>query len=631
MQKPVKTMSAALLVGALGVVFGDIGTSPLYVMNVIFGSSGHGLPISSRTVLGVISLVIWTITIVVSLQYVWAVMRADNKGEGGVMALVAQLKGARLGSRTKLALIFIGLVGVALFYGDCAITPAISVLSAVEGLEVTQPHLSALVVPLTVAILLGLFWMQRYGTAAIGRLFGPVMLVWFLVIAIAGAMQIVHHPAVWAALLPSSAVHFIAAEPLAAFVTMGAVVLAVTGAEALFADMGHFGRPPIARTWFFVVFPALALCYMGQGAVLLNNSEAAANPFFFLFPSVLHVPIILLAAAATLIASQAVISGAFSLTRQAVQLGFLPHLTVRHTSDRETGQIYVPVVNFMLLAAVLLFVLLFGSSVRLANAYGIAVSGAIVVDALLFAALVWAVRQRFSRAMLLPAAVFIIVDMIVVAANFGKVAHGGWLPLLVAAGVYLLIDTWRKGEAIISHERKAMEGLLPKYIDELHQHTPRHLVRVPGEAVYISHHPGMAPLALHAAVENMHELQEKVVILYVKMTDEAHVPEHERATVDSLHYDDGISQVTLTYGFHDMPNIPHALEALRKVSSELNFNPLHAAYFISLTTVLPTRRHNMARWRKSLYALMARNSLSTTNYYKLPLNSTEEVHTLVPL
>lgn len=631
MRPSTKVTSSALLLGALGVVFGDIGTSPLYVMNVIFGSKGHALPVTSTAVLGVISLVVWTITLIVTLQYIWGIMRADNKGEGGVMALVAQLKTSRLHARPKFILLITGLIGVALFYGDSAITPAISVLSAVEGLQVAQPRLATIVVPITVVSLLGLFWVQRYGTAAIGRFFGPVMLLWFTVIAAGGAWQIAQYPAIWNALLPTSALRFIGAAPSVAFITMGAVVLAVTGAEALFADMGHFGRSPIARTWFFVVFPALTLCYMGQGAALLARPEAAANPFFYLFPPQLHVPIVVLAAAATLIASQAVISGAFSLTRQAVQLGLLPRLTVTHTSDQETGQIYVPLVNFMLLAAVLVFVLAFGSSVKLANAYGVAVSGAIVVDALLFGALVWSIRQRFSQWLILPMTLFIAVDTVLVAANVWKVGHGGWLPLLVAAFVLVLIDTWRKGEGIISRERRLMEGPLADYIEALHRHAPSHLVRVPGEAVYISHHPGMAPLALHAAVENMHELQEKVVIVYVVMADVAHVPEHERAAVDELKYEDGISQVTLTYGYHDTPNIPRALESLRRVSPELDFNPRQAAYFISLTTVAPARRRTMARWRKALYELMARNSVSNTNYYKLPLPRTEEVHTIVPL
>jgi KUP system potassium uptake protein len=631
MQKAVGKLSAGLLVGALGVVFGDIGTSPLYVMRVVFGGGAHQLPVQTTTVFGLISLVIWTITLVVSVEYIGCIMHADNKGEGGIMALVARLKASRLSKRTKTLLILAGLVGVALFYGDSAITPAISVLSAVEGMQVAHPHLSGLVVPITIMILVWLFWVQKYGTGLIGRLFGPVMLVWFTAIGLAGLGQILQYPAVWVAILPSSAVQFVAAMPGAAFLAMGAVVLAVTGAEALFADMGHFGRPPIARTWFLIVFPALTLCYMGQGAALLRVPASTANPFFFLFPQSLHFAVVALAAVATLIASQAVISGAFSLTRQAVQLGFLPHLTIRHTSDNQTGQIYVPLINFLLFAAVMLFVLLFGSSVKLAGAYGIAVSGAITVDTLLFFAVVSAMLRRFSWALALPAAIFLAVDGVLVLANIPKIVHGGWAPLLVATAVFVLIDTWRRGEEIVKRERRSMEGPLDKYIEKLHSHEPRHLVRVPGQAVYIGHHPGMAPLALHAAIENMHELQEKVVIVYVTMTEAAHVPEHERAIVDTLKYADGISQVTLRYGFHDSPNIPRALEAIRHMSPELNFNPHKASYFISLTTIVTTNRRTMARWRKSLYALMARNSLSTSDYYKLPLANTEEVHSIVQL
>jgi KUP system potassium uptake protein len=373
------------------------------------------------------------------------------------------------------------------------------------------------------------------------------------------------------------------------------------------------------------------LCYMGQGAALLSNPGAAINPFFYLFPAELHAVIILLAATATLIASQAVISGAFSLTRQAVQLGYLPRLTVRHTSDQETGQIYVPLVNFLLFIAVLIFVIGFGSSVKLAGAYGIAVSGAIAIDTILFFAVVRTWWRNFSLALVIPAAIFLAVDAILVSANISKIIRGGWLPLLVAGLALLLLDTWRKGEHIIHRERQAMEGPLPAYIEKLHRNAPKHLVRVPGHAVYISHHPGMAPLALHAAVENLHELPDKVAVVYVITTNTAHVPEEQRAAVDPLKYADGISQVVLRYGYHDTPNIPRALKRLRKVSPELNFDPLKAAYFISLTSVALSKRHNMAPWRKSLYQLMARNSLSSADYYKLPLKQTEEIHSIIQL
>lgn len=624
-------LTTGLLIGALGVVFGDIGTSPLYVMKVIFGNGPHQLPVSDTTVLGIISLVIWTITIVVSLKYIGFIMRADNEGEGGVMALIARLKGSGLSKHHKAILVFIGLLGVALFYGDSAITPAISVLSAVEGIQITRPEFATYVVPATVVILLGLFWVQKYGTGLIGRLFGPVMLLWFFAITIGGLSGITAYPTVLGALLPTSAVDFATAMPLQAFLAMAAVVLAITGAEALFADMGHFGRKPISHAWFLVVFPALTICYLGQGAELLHNPAATDNPFFYLFPTSIHVPVVILAAVATLIASQAVISGAFSLTRQAVQLGFLPRLTILHTSDRETGQIYVPIVNMLLLIAVLTFVIGFGSSVKLAGAYGIAVSGAIAIDTILFFAVVRTWWKGFSPALAIPALLFLSVDAVLVSANLSKIIRGGWLPLVVACLVLLVLDTWRRGEHIVARERKTMEGPLADYIEKLHKHAPAHLVRVPGQAVYISHHPGMAPLALRAAVENLHELQKTVVIVYVTTTNTAHVRENMRAEVDPLKYADGISQVTLKYGYHDTPNIPRALKGLRQSSPELNFDPYTAAYFISLNTVALTRRHNMASWRKGLYRLMARNSLSSVEYYKLPLKRTEEIHSIIQL
>lgn len=630
MQKT-KKPALGLLVGALGVVFGDIGTSPLYVVKVLFGAGGQHLAINPVTVYGTISLVLWTLTIVVSIKYVGFIMRADNHGEGGIMALVAQLKGFKQKNQFTVGLIFLGLIGIALFYGDSAITPAISVLSAVEGLKVVDASLAHLIVPMTLVILAWLFWIQQYGTALIGRLFGPVMLTWFVVIGFGGLHQVVLHPAVLQSLLPSSAVRFVHAMPVTAFVAMSAVVLAVTGAEALFADMGHFGRRPIARTWFFIVFPALILCYMGQGALLLGNNDLAANPFFFLFPHSLYVPVIILAALATLIASQAVISGAFSLTRQAIQLGFLPRLRIRHTSDVETGQIYVPFVNMLLLLAVAVFVIFFGSSVRLAGAYGIAVSGAIAVDTLLFFAVMrgrWRLPIEF---VILAAALFVSVDAVLVTANVTKIAHGGWLPLAVAFIVLVIIDTWREGKAIIGRERRRTEGLLTDFVADLHNHKYGRIRRVPGHAVYVGHHQGFAPLALRTTIENLHELHHKVVILYVHIGEVAHVPENKRADVDDLGYDDGISQVVLHYGYHDIVDIPKALAQVRHLSPELDFDAQTAAYFISQTEVVASRACTMAPWRKSLFMTMQRSSQSSSDYYKLPLERTTEMRSLLEL
>ena len=621
----------ALAVGALGIVFGDIGTSPLYALHAVFGPVGQHLAIDRANVYGVIALVFWSITLVVSIKFVGFIMRADNKGEGGIMALVSLIKSSGLAERRKYLFIFLGLIGVALFYGDSAITPAISVLSAVEGLKVVTPNLDSLILPLTFVILAGLFWIQKYGTNFIGRLFGPVMLVWFVVIALGGGWQIWQHPGILMALSPLQAIAFFVSRPLTAFVAMGAVVLAITGAEALYADLGHFGRPPIARAWFWVVFPALTLCYMGQGALLLHNPAAMANPFILLFPPAVRFSVVLLATLATLIASQSVISGAFSLTRQAVQLDFLPKMLVRHTSDREIGQIYMPFVNLALFVAVTLLVFAFGSSVKLANAYGVAVSGTLAIDTVLFIVVLRSLWQRSRRYVISLAVIFLSVDLLFVTSNLSKIRHGGWFPLALAAVILVLIDTWRRGQRVIRQERKALEGSLQAFVDRIRAMKPP-LTRIPGQAVYISHHPDRAPLALHATVDELHELSQKVVLVTVTITDSAHVPEEERAVFDNLRYsDDGISHLTLYYGFHDSPNIPRALAALRHTSPELDFDPEAAAYFISLSKVVRTNRHNLPRWRKSIYSLMARNALSTTDYYKLPVEKTVEMRSLIKL
>jgi KUP system potassium uptake protein len=412
---------------------------------------------------------------------------------------------------------------------------------------------------------------------------------------------------------------------------MTAVVLAITGAEALYADLGHFGRPPIARAWFWVVFPALTLCYMGQGALLLTDPGAMANPFILLFPEAVRFSVVVLATVATLIASQSVISGAFSLTHQAVQLDFLPKLLVRHTSEREIGQIYLPFVNLVLFVVVTVLVFAFGSSAKLANAYGMAVSGTLAIDTILFLVVARGLWQKSKRYVLLAAVVFVPVDLLFVTSNLSKIRHGAWFPLALAVIIFLLIDTWRRGERITRQERRILEGPLQTFVDRIRAMQPT-LRRIPGEAVYISNHPDRAPLALHATVDELHELSQKVVLVTVNITNSAHVPETERATFDSLRYkDDGISHVSLYYGFHDSPNIPRTLAALRHANAELNFDPDAAAYFISLSKVVKTKRHNLSGWRKSLYSLMARNALSPTDYYKLPVERTVEMRSLIKL
>jgi KUP system potassium uptake protein len=599
---------AFLILGALGVVFGDIGTSPLYALHAVFGPVGLKLAINQTNVYGIISLVVW-----------------------GIMALVSLIKSSTLAKHRKKFYILLGIIGVSLFYGDSVITPAISVLSAVEGLKVVNPSLHSYVLPITLAAIVLLFWIQKYGTTAIGRLFGPVMLVWFVVIGVGGGWQVWQHPGVLEALLPTSAIRFFVDQPLVAFGALGAVVLAITGAEALYADMGHFGRPAISKAWFAVVFPALALCYMGQGALLLANHGAANNPFMLLFPSETRFSVVILATVATLIASQAVISGAFSLTRQVVQLDFLPKMVVRHTSVRQTGQIYLPFVNTLLFIAVVLLVLLFGSSGKLANAYGIAVSWTLAIDTILFIVVMKHLWQKSKAYIIAVASLLLIVDLSFPIANLPKVLHGGWVPVSIALIIFVIIDNWMRGERIVIRKRKQQAGTLDEFIEEINNMKPP-LKRVPGQAVYVGHHTGRPPLALKSTVEKLHELNEKVVLVSVKVTNEAHVPEAERAVFDGLKdSDDGISQLTLYYGFHDHPHIPKTLASLRRLSPELDFDQRDTVYFISLTNVVTSKRRNLAPWRKSLYSLMARNSLSATDYYKLPVEQTVEMRSLIEL
>jgi len=622
-------IKAALVVGALGVVFGDIGTSPLYAIQSIFSVGGKHLAINSVNVYGIISLVLWSVFIVVSLKYITLIMRVDNKGEGGIMALVSIIKSSVTNDRRKWAFITLGLVGMALFFGDSAITPAISVLSAVEGVKVVEPSLTHYVVGTTVIILSLLFWLQQYGTGLIGRLFGPVMAVWFTTIGLAGLHEIIKYPDVLQALSPLTALQFFVQHFVVAFLAMTAVVLAITGAEALYADMGHFGRRPIARAWFFLVFPALLLCYMGQGTLILHHPELASSPFYYLFPEQLRVSVIFLATAATLIASQSVISGAFSITRQAAHLDFLPRLLVRHTSSSEAGQIYMPFVNFTLFAAVILLVILFGSSQRLAGAYGIAVAGTLAVDSVLFLVTMRSKWQKSGRLVALIGLVLLPLDLLFVTSNTTKILHGGWIPLLLAGLAFIVVTTWVKAERIVVRERRELEGTLDHLVDEIHHDKKLH--RFDDQAVYISLHPNYAPLVLRETLEELHELPSKVLIVSVAVTNEAHVPEDERADYDSLGYLDGFGHLKLRYGYFDTIDIPRMLKRVRHLNPELNIDLKETSYYISLYKVVPTQRHNLAQWRKALYTLMSRNSLSHGDYYKLPLDRTQEVSAFIKL
>jgi KUP system potassium uptake protein len=606
---------AAVTLGALGVVFGDIGTSPLYAMHTVFAIDRQLRP-TEATVYGVISLVFWAITLVVTLKYVTLIMRADNHGEGGIMALIALVRGIRVNRRaTKLLLVSLGIFGAALFYGDGMITPAISVLSAVEGLEVAAPAIDSLVVPITLTILTVLFALQRFGTGAVGRAFGPVMALWFAILAVSGLVHIVDHPGILRALSPHYGAVFLADNGWVGFLALGAVVLAITGAEALYADMGHFGRNAIRRAWFFVVFPALTLNYMGQGTLILGDPGAVDNPFFLLFGGWLQVPMVIVATVAAIIASQAVISGAFSVTRQAVQLGFLPRLTVLHTS-REIGQVYVPVVNWGIFTAVAALVLGFGSSEHLASAYGIAVTGTLAIDTLLFFFVVRALWHKPKWLAIAGCAFFLVIDLAFFGANLPKVLHGGWFPLVVAALIFVVLVTWQNGQAIVMERRRKLEGPLQEFVEEVRERDD--VIRVPRTAVFFSAYAENTPLALRANLEHNQTVHETVVVVSIEPLNVPHVQADKRLKYDDLGYeDDGICHVTARYGFQDDIDIPGILRgSLKQLEGDVDLE--HVSYFISRATIVVTDEPIMARWRKKLFAAIARNAANPVGYFQLP-------------
>ena len=611
---------AALTLGALGVVFGDIGTSPLYSLQTVFNADHHAVHATSGDVYGVISLVFWSITMIVSVKYVSFIMRADNGGEGGIMALTALVQGAKVKSNAaKVMLVTLGILGASLFYGDGAITPAISVLSAVEGVKVAVPSLHSLVLPITIAVLTMLFAIQRFGTKLVGNLFGPVMALWFGVLALVGVVEIARHPSIVKALSPSYGAKFFFHHGGVAFIALGSVVLAVTGAEALYADMGHFGRSPIRRAWFLLVFPALTLNYLAQGSLILRSPKSISNPFFLLLPSWAQLPMVLLATVATVIASQAVISGAFSVTRQAVQLGFLPRLTIRHTSQSEVGQIYAPGVNMGLFVVVVVIVLGFGSSAALASAYGVAVTGTFILNTILFLAVARLLWHKPKRLIALGAAVFLTVEVAFFSANLTKVVHGGWLPLAIAALIFLAMTTWRRGREIVSANRVREEGSLRDFIGRLDAHAPP-VSRVPGTAVFLNANPQTTPLAMRVNVEHNHVLHERVVIISIETERVPHVPEDERLRHDDLgDPDDGISGLRASFGFQDHPNIPALLgQAHRSGLLERSLDLGHAAYFLSQITIVRTDAPGMSAWRKRLFLVMAHNAANPVWFFRLP-------------
>ena len=613
----------ALALGALGVVFGDIGTSPLYTLQTLFNPHDpHPIAATRDSIFGVISILFWTVTIIVTVTYVLLVMRADNDGEGGIMALITLIRrrGIRGGARVKLALALLGVFGASLFFGDSMITPAISVLSSIEGVKVAAPSVSDLVVPITAIIIVGLFLIQRFGTGAVGRLFGPVMVFWFFTIGAFGVRGVSHHPEMLKAISPSYALGFIADHPSAAFFSLAAVVLAVTGAEALYADMGHFGRGPIRFAWVFVVFPACILSYMGQGALVLGNRAAISNPFFLLVPKWAQLPMVCVAAAATVIASQAVITGTFSLVRQASHLGYLPRMRIVHTSAQRIGQIYVPWVNWALMVAVVLLVLTFKTSARLGYAYGMAVTGTITITTLLF----FYIARHDRRTPLwfvVPMAAFLLtVDLLILGANMTKFVHGAWLPLAVGIGFFIVLTTWQKGRDLVSRERAQEEGSLQEFVDGLYARRPP-LLRVPGTAVFLNRGAGATPLAMRANVDHNHMLHEQVVVLAMETQPVPHVPPEKMLSVDDLgHRDDGIVLVRAKLGYQDEPNVPALLPQIREAGVQLDEDNL--TYFLSTVEVRRGDHPSMSRWRKDIFLATSRITADAAEHFRLPREQT---------
>jgi KUP system potassium uptake protein len=619
------------MLGALGIVYGDIGTSPLYAMQTVFAIDQGAVGPTARDVFGVVSLVFWSITLIVSIKYVIFIMRADNDGEGGVMALAALVRRilGNANARRTAAVVALGVLGASLFYGDSVITPAISVLSAIEGLEVASPGLAKLVLPLCAIIITVLFAVQRWGTQRVGRLFGPMMVVWFLALGGAGLAEVLRSPGILRGLSPIYAAQFIADRPYIAFVAMGAVVLAITGAEALYADMGHFGVTPIRRAWFLIVFPALTLNYLAQGALILRDPASRVNPFFLLLPHWAQLPMVILATAATVIASQAVISGAFSVSRQAMRLGFLPHLRIRQTSEHERGQIYVPGVNWGLFLAVLLVVFMFGSSTRLATAYGVAVTGTFVITTALFLVVARALWRWATWKVVLTAVVFGGAELTYFAANLTKVTHGGWLTLLIAAVVFTVMLTWQRGGDIVTARRAEMEGPLLGFIADLHK---RKIQRVSGTAVFPHYTEEATPLALRANLAYNHVLHERVVIISGHTANVPHIPWDKRLTVEQLgDPTDGITHITAEFGFQDPTDFPEVLSRAIAGQSGPPVDPDNTSYFLSRITLHRTDRPGMAGWRKRLFISLAHNAPSRAEFLCLPNDRTLVLSAEVPL
>ncbi len=615
-----------LAVGAIGVVFGDIGTSPLYAFKESFGGA-HALPVHHDNVVGVLSLMSWALFTIVTLKYIMLMMRADNRGEGGIMALMALVRRSLDGDpKLRMVLLALGMFGAALFYGDGMITPAISVLSAVEGLEVATPVLRPYVIPITLVIITALFLLQQTGTGRVGAFFGPITVVWFSVLAVLGLISIWQYPSILEALNPVWGVRFFVSNGTLGFFVLGAVVLAVTGAEALYADMGHFGKRPIRLAWLCFVFPALLLNYFGQGALLMREPDAIKHPFFYLAPEWALLPLVLLATMATVIASQAVITGAYSVTRQAIQLGYCPRLMIEHTSEREIGQVYLPWINWGLYFAVIGLVLGFGSSSNLAGAYGIAVTATMAIDSIL---IFFVMRKlwHWSLFVSLPiSALFLAIDLSFLGANLLKIVDGGWFPVIVGIVVFVVMSTWKRGREILFERLRPGAIALQPFIKSLMLSPP---VRVPGTAVFLTASQEGVPHALLHNLNHNKVLHERVVMLTVRAEDIPHVADAQRIEIQDL--GDDFYGMLVRYGFKDEPDLPAALELARAKGME--FNMLETSFFLSRQTLVPieSRGMGMALWREKIFAAMSRNASSATAFFKIPTNRVVELGTRIEL
>jgi KUP system potassium uptake protein len=613
----------ALMLGSIGVVYGDIGTSPLYALReAVIAASGSGpaAAVAPQAVLGVLSLILWALIVVVTLKYVLILLRADNHGEGGTLALMALAQ--RAVSHAAGTIVLLGIISGALFYGDAVITPALSVLSAIEGIKLVTATFDPYVVPLTVIILFALFAVQSRGTAKVAAFFGPIMTVWFAVIAIAAIGPIMRHPEVLFALNPLHAVWFMLHHGIIGFVTLGAVFLAVTGAEALYADLGHFGKRPIQTAWLFIVLPSLAMNYLGQGALLIGDPHAVENPFFLMFPDWALLPMVCLATVATVIASQAVITGAYSLTRQAIQLGLLPRFEIRHTSEAHSGQIYIPRINMLLLVSVTLLVLMFRSSSALASAYGISVTGTMVVTGMMGFVVIWRVWKWSPIAAAALIAPFLFLDLTFLAANLLKVFEGGWVPLALGAVVMLLMYTWRRGSRLLFEKSRKLEFPLADLVAMLEKRPPQ---RVPGTAVFLTSDPASAPTALMHSLKHYKVLHEKNVILTIETAPTPRIDPSKRVRMEEISAT--FSRVTLRFGFMESPNVPRTLAIARKLGWQ--FDIMSTSFFLSRRALKPAAHSGMPRWQDHLFIALSRTANDATDYFQIPTGRVVEVGTQV--